>query len=153
VAPVVAAAGVTAFGCSAAALGLGLADPAAAPPLAYPALWPPLWVFWAVWLVIYPASGVAAWLIWRERRRADVRGALVAFALLNTSAALFLPISALVGGAPAVLTLMDLNGVVTVAALAWLFSRYSTTAAWWLAPYLVWMPITTALKVWLWTLN
>lgn len=145
--------GITAFGAGAAAIGFGLVGAGAADQTVYPAGWPPLWLFWTVWLVIYPASGVAAWQVWLRRHDADVRGALVAFVLMNLASALFLPISSLVGGIPAVLTLMDLNGVIAVYVIAWLFSRYARSAAWWMLPYLVWMPITTALKVWLWTLN
>ena len=37
--------------------------------------------------------------------------------------------------------------------LAWLYSRYSRAAAWWLSPYLIWMPSTAALKTLLWVLN
>lgn len=145
--------GITAFGAGAAAIGFGVVDPAIVDRTVHPALWPADWIFWAVWLVIYPASGVAAWRVWRQRRTADVRGALVAFALMNVAGALFLPISSLVGGLPAVLTLMDLNGVVAVYAIAWLFARYDRRAALWMLPYLVWMPLTSALKIWLWTLN
>lgn len=153
--PAAFALGISAFGVAAAAIAFGLdgGNPTVTTGTAYPALWPPNWVFWAVWLVIYPASGLAAWHVWRQRASADVRGALTAFALMNVSAALFLPISALVGGTPAVLTLMDLNGLIAVYALAWLFSRYSRPAALWMLPYLIWMPVTTALKFWLWALN
>lgn len=146
--------GITGLGCVAAAIGFGL--PAQSVPLTettYPSWWPPLPLFWMVWLVIYPASAVAAWLVWRQRLVSDVRGALVAFALMNVASALFLPVSTLVGELPSVMTLMDLNGVVAVSAIAWLFSRYDRTAAWWMLPYLVWMPTTTILKALLWHYN
>jgi tryptophan-rich sensory protein len=130
---------VVGLGVGSAAVSFGSGNPANGAGLTYPPVWPPDPVFWAVWLVIYPCSAVAAWLVWQRRHEADVRGALVAFALINVAAALFLPISGLVGGLPAVLTLMDLNGMLGVYVLAWLFSRYSTRAALWLLPYLIWM--------------
>ncbi|MFF5174242.1 tryptophan-rich sensory protein [Micromonospora sp. NPDC000089] len=154
-APVGFVAAVTAVGAGAAAISFAVTggNPSVDGSLAYPAWWPPDWVFAGIWLIIYPASGMAAWRLWQQRHVADVRGALTAFALMNISSALFLPIASLVGGEPSVLTLMDLNGVIAVYALAWLFSRYSRPAAAWLLPYLVWMPLTAALKIWLWTLN
>lgn len=45
------------------------------------------------------------------------------------------------------------NKASLVPEVAWLFSRYARSAAWWMLPYLLWMPITAALKIWLWTLN
>lgn len=118
-----------------------------------PPVAPPDWAFWAVWVVIYPGLGVATWLVWRRRREADVRGPLALFALMLVGNLMFLPISNLTGGEPAVLTLMDANGFVSAYVLAWLYSRYDRATAWWLAPLLLWMPITTLLKVWLWVLN
>ena len=146
---------ITGVGAGSAALtfaGQG-GNPATGAGLTYPPVWPPDSLFWAVWLVIYPCSAVAAWLVWQRRHDADVRGALTAFALMNVAGALFLPVAGLAAANPAVLTLMDLNGLVAVYALAWLFSRYSTRAAWWMLPYLVWMPVTAALKAWLWSYN
>lgn len=72
---------------------------------------------------------------------------------MNVANLLFLPVSGLVGGLPSVLTIMDLNGVVSVYVLAWLFSRYAPRAALWMLPYLIWMPLTSALKAWYWVLN
>lgn len=143
--------GVTAFGSGAAAVGLGLDGPPNSTVL--PPVWPPEWLFWAVWLVIYPASGIAAWRVWERRRVADVRGALAAFAIVNVASAMFLPVTTLTGGAPGAMTLMDLNGVVAIGILTWLFARYDRIAAYWMLPYLVWMPITSLLKIWLWSYN
>lgn len=118
-----------------------------------PPITPPDWAFWAVWILIYPTLGFATWLVWRRRRVADVRGALALFVLLLVGNFMFLPISNLTGGEPAVLTLMDANGLVYAYVLTWLYSRYDKASAWWLAPLLIWMPVTTFLKAWLWTLN
>ena len=153
--PWLTAAAITAVGVVGAGVSFGLAggNPTADGTHTLPALWPPDFVFWAVWLVIYPASGVALSLVWRRRRDADVRGAVAAFGLMNVANLLFLPVSGLVGGLPSVLTIMDLNGVVSVYVLAWLFSRYEPRAALWMLPYLIWMPLTSALKAWYWVLN
>lgn len=149
------AAGTLVAGMASAAMSFAAAGDrtAAAPAGVLPAVWPPAWVFWAVWFVIYPMWGVATWRVWRRRHAADVRGALALYALNLLGALFFLPISTLTANSPAVLALMDANGLVATYALAWLYSRYDRRALWWLVPYLAWMPLTTALKVWFWTLN
>jgi translocator protein len=126
---------------------------AANPAGVLPALWPPAWVFWAVWTVIYPCWGVATWLVWRRRHGADVRGALALYTINILGALFFLPLSNLTANNPAVLTLLDANGLIGAYALAWLYTRYDRSTLWWLLPYLVWMPLTLALKIWLWLLN
>ncbi|BDP43846.1 hypothetical protein DAETH_38150 (plasmid) [Deinococcus aetherius] len=120
---------------------------------ALPPVWPPAWVFWAVWIVIYPCWGMATYLVWRRRGEADVRGALVLYALNLLGNLFFLPLSNLTANNPAVLTLLDANGLVGIYALAWLYTRYNRVTLWWLSPFLVWMPLTTALKMWFWLLN
>jgi hypothetical protein len=32
--------------------------------------------------------------------------------------------------------------------VAWVYSRYRKAAVWWLLPWLVWMPITLGIKLW-----
>lgn len=118
-----------------------------------PFLYPPLWFFWVVWLVIYPSWGVATWLVWRKRAVADVRGALALYVITLIGNTLFLPIGNLSGGNPAILSLMDANGVFSSWITFWLYTRYSKQARWFLLPLLIWMPLTFLLKVWLWQLN
>lgn len=82
-----------------------------------------------------------------------MRGALVLYALNLLGNLFFLPLSNLTANNPAVLTLLDANGLVGIYALAWLYTRYNRVTLWWLSPFLVWMPLTTALKMWFWLLN
>ena len=158
------ATGDTLFGAVAFALGtlfigflaawVGFTFVPAVPPYRHlPFLYPPLWIFWAVWFVIYPAWGVATWLVWRKRNGADTRGVMVTYLLTLIGNTLFLPIGNLSGGNPAVLSLMDANGVISSWITLWLYTRYSKTAGWFLLPLIVWMPITFLLKIWLWQLN
>ena len=118
-----------------------------------PPVWPPPWVFWVVWLIIYPTWGVATYLVWRRRNQSDVRGALVLYGLNVLGALFFLPLSNITANNPAVLTLLDANGLIGIYALAWLYTQYEKRAVWWLLPYLIWMPLTLGLKIWLWVLN
>ena len=105
----------------------------------------PGWVFWAVWLIIYPAMGVSTFLVWRKRREADVRLplALSAVAFLQN---LSFWLSRSLGTTVAI----DAIGLVLAYFTAWVYSRTSRAAATWLLPWLVWMPITTVLKFWMW---
>ncbi|WP_425148227.1 tryptophan-rich sensory protein [Deinococcus sp.] len=149
------AGGTLLLGMLSAAISFAHAGPRSVtmPALLLPFLWPPPWVFWAVWIVIYPCLGVAAFLIWRKRQQTDVRGALLLYALTVVGTFFFLPVSNLTPNNPGVWTLMDANGVVTTYALGWLYSRYEKATLWWLLPSLIWMPLTLGLKAWLWALN
>jgi len=142
-------------GMASAGLSFAAAGPhTAARPLGIlPPVWPAEWVFWAVWLVIYPCWGYATALVLRRRRVADVRGAIAMYAYGILGAFFFLPISSLTQNNPAVLALMDMHGLVGAYLLAWLYTRYEPKTLPWLSPYLIWMPLTTALKGWLWMLN
>jgi translocator protein len=123
------------------------------PALTLPPIYPPPWVFWAVWLVIYPCWGVATSLVWEQRHTADVKAVMALYFLTLISNTLFLPIANLSGGNPAVLSLMDANGVVSSWVIAWLYTRYTRAAGLWMLPLLIWMPITLALKIWLYLVN
>ncbi|MEO0520977.1 MAG: TspO/MBR family protein [Cyanobacteria bacterium P01_A01_bin.116] len=149
---IVFALGTLLIGFAAAWIAFAVASPV--PPYRQlPLLYPPLWFFWAVWLIIYPCWGVATWLVWRKRCVSDVRGALALYIITLVGNTLFLPISNLSGGNPAILSLMDANGVLSSWITYWLYTRYSKWAGRFLLPLLFWMPLTLLLKLWLWQLN
>jgi len=149
---VVFALGTLTVGFVAAWIGFAFVPPV--PPYRYlPFLYPPPWAFWAIWLIIYPGWGLATWLVWRERYRADVRGVMALYIMTLIGNALFLPIGNLSGGNPAVLSLMDANGVIGSWFTYWLYTRYSKMAGWFLLPMVIWLPVTFLLKIWLWQLN
>jgi tryptophan-rich sensory protein len=104
----------------------------------------PAWVFIAVWMVIYPCMGIAAWQLWTQRseRAADA----------------FVPLAVLVAGFLQVhlfwftdslrsTAIADATGMLLAATTLWVFSRYSRTAARWLLPWAIWMPVTLAIKI------
>jgi tryptophan-rich sensory protein len=118
-----------------------------------PAIYPPLWMFWCVWMVLYPTMGLAAGHIWLKRKEYDVRGAIVFYLSILATNFMFLPVANISNGNPAVMTFMDINGVVTSLLLGWVFSKYSKPALYFLLPLIIWMPITAAFKIALWASN
>jgi tryptophan-rich sensory protein len=139
--------GAIGFAVALLALGLGVAflalatRPALEGVVEQPDLLFPPWVFWAVWLLIYPAQGVALWLIWRQRRAKNVSAPVILFAVAWLQNLTFWLTDSLVTTA-----FIDTVGLALAYATAWLFARYSRAAARWLLPWLIWMPITTVLK-------
>lgn len=114
--------------------------------LTQPELAPPSWVFGPVWTTLYALMGVAAFLVWRHGwRRADVRWALLVFALQLAVNVLW---------SLAFFGLQSIGGALVVIAVLWfliiytmiLFSRHSKTAAWLLAPYLLWVSFASYLN-------
>lgn len=58
---------------------------------AKPSWTPPNWVFATVWTVLYLAISVAAWLVWRERRRRRIDRAMTLYAVQLVLNALWSP--------------------------------------------------------------
>jgi tryptophan-rich sensory protein len=103
----------------------------------------PGWVFTTVWIIAYPAMGVATWLIWRKRGTADVGIPLAIFfvALVQTT-------SFWLTDSLRMTAMIDATGMVLAYTVAWVYSRYDKVAVWWLLPWLVWMPTTLGIKLW-----
>lgn len=114
---------------------------------------PPNWLFGPVWIILYLLMGIAVFLVWRKGpSHKEVRHALGRFALqlaLNTLwPIIFFGVGSL-GGAFFDIFLLWFVIVATIIA----FSRISQTAAWLLAPYLVWVSYALILNFMLWNLN
>ena len=113
---------------------------------------PPNAVFGPVWTVLYTLMSVAAWLVWRERRRAQVGPALgwyVGQLVLNSVwTPLFFALYPSVGSAAlwlafAVIVLLDVAVLVTVVQ----FWRVRRAAAVLLVPYLAWILYASSLNL------
>lgn len=118
-----------------------------------PVVYPPQWMFWVVWLILYPTMGLAAGHVWLKRTEFDIRGAMIFYASILLTNFMFLPIANVSNGNPAIMTFMDINGALMAALLGWLFSRYSKRAFYYLLPLILWMPVTTLFKILLWLAN
>ncbi len=103
----------------------------------------PAWVFTLVWVVAYPCMGVATWLVWRRRGEVDVAVPLAIFA-----AALVQTFSFWFTQSVQMTAVLDAIGVLLAYTVAWVYARYAPVAVWWLLPWLLWMPITLAIKLW-----
>jgi tryptophan-rich sensory protein len=118
-------------------------DPGAAGRIGIDVVPIPAWLFTAVWLVAYPGMGVATWLIWRLRDRVDVTVPLAIF-----GAGFLQSLSFWATNSVRMTALIDATGILLSCTVAWVYSRYARATVWWLLPWLAWMPITFAFKLW-----
>jgi tryptophan-rich sensory protein len=122
------------------------------PALAKPAWTPPGWLFGPVWTGLYVLMAVAAWLVWRERARRPVGGALalhgIQLVLNVTWSGLFFGLESPEAGLVGIAALW-----LAIAATLVAFGRARPLAAWLLAPYLAWVSYAAGLNWALWRLN
>jgi tryptophan-rich sensory protein len=120
--------------------------------LAKPAWTPPDVVFPVAWSLLFLAMGIAAWLVWKNAERGELRlpltlffgqlaiNALWSFSFFGQRA----PLLGLV-----VLAALFLAVVLTTVA----FSRVSRAAGWLFLPYLLWLGYAGALNFAIWRMN
>lgn len=113
---------------------------------------PPSWVFGPVWTLLYLMMGVSAWLVWKEGGFAQQRKPLTVFLVQLVLNAIWTPLffgTHELGIAFAEILLLWLAILATILA----FRRVSTTAAWLLVPYLLWVSFASVLNATLWWMN
>lgn len=119
---------------------------------------PPNVVFGPVWTVLYSLMSVAAWLVWRERERSDVRNPLAWYVAQLALNAIWTPVFfglyPTLGGtalwiAAGIVVALDVAIVVTIAT----FAPVRRLAAALLVPYLLWCLYASTLNVGLAVLN
>jgi benzodiazapine receptor len=122
------------------------------PSLQKPAWTPPSWIFGPVWTALYLMMALAAWLVWRGHRTANVKRALGLFVfqlILNAAwSPLFFGLQNPLAG------LLDIIPL-WAAILATLISFRKISAAAWalLVPYWLWVGYATALNFAIWWMN
>lgn len=115
-----------------------------------PELAPPNWIFGPVWITLYALMGIAAFLVWRKSRRFNTAlGIFVVQLVLNSLWSIIFFGMGELGVAFAEIILLWLAIVATIVA----FWKISCTAAWLLAPYLLWVSFAAYLNFAFWTLN
>ena len=113
---------------------------------------PPNAIFGPVWTLLYTLMSVAAWLVWRERKRVDVRPALTLYVVQLVLNALWTPI--FFAGDRYGLALVEIVALlVAVLVTIAMFAARSRTAAWLLAPYAAWVAFATVLNLGIVVLN
>ena len=133
--------------------GLAAADaPAFYAQLVRPSWAPPAGAFGPVWTVLYTLMGIAAWLVWRERRVRPVAPALALFAVqLAVNAAWSWFFFAWKSGAGAFVAIVLLLALIVATLVA--FYRVRPAAGLLLVPYLAWVCLATALSWTVWRNN
>ncbi len=108
------------------------------------AIFVPGWVFIAIWLVAYPGMGMATWLVWNKRHETNVSIPIAIFLLgyLQTLSFWF---------TTSIRMTAVLDGIVLFAAytVAFVYMQVDRRTLFWLAPWVLWMPITFTIKLWM----
>jgi tryptophan-rich sensory protein len=122
------------------------------PRLAKPAWTPDPSVIGLAWTLLYPAIGVAGWLIWRSGSSRAASVALSCWAaqmVLNAAwSGLFFGLRSPRAGVLGIALLL-----LAIAATIWTSWRVSPGAAWLFLPYLGWVCFAGTLNVAIWRLN
>ena len=120
--------------------------------LALPSWAPPAGAFGPVWTVLYTLMGIAAWLVWRERRVRPVAPALAFFAAqLAVNALWSWFFFAWRSGAGAFVAIVLLLGLIVATMVA--FYKIRRAAGLLFVPYLAWVCLATALSWTVWRSN
>ncbi len=118
-----------------------------------PSFNPPAWIFGPVWTTLFLLMGIAAFLIWKKGLdRKDARIALGIFIgqlVLNTLWSILFFGFHSPGGAFIEIIFLWLAIIATIIA----FAKISRSAAWLLAPYILWVSFAMYLNYAIWTLN
>ena len=112
---------------------------------------PPDYVFAPVWTVLYLCMGVAAFLVWQQRHPQRVFALKVFFVHLIVNALWSIVFFGLHAPGIGLLIILILWGM--IAWLIALFRTQSITAAWLMAPYLLWVTYATTLNLGIILLN
>ena len=121
--------------------------------LAKPALNPPSWLFGPVWTTLYLLMGIAAFLVWRKGwNNKGVKAALSLFGVQLILNALW---SIIFFGlhSPAWALIEIIAMWIAIVSTIAVFAKISRSAAWLLAPYILWVSFALYLNYAIWRLN
>jgi tryptophan-rich sensory protein len=120
--------------------------------LVQPAFAPPSWVFGPVWFILYTLMGIAAWMIWLQRKKKASRFALWVYLLqLVLNSVWSLLFFGLQRPDLALVEIAILLGVILATIV--LFWRIDIRAGALLIPYALWVSFATLLTTFIVVLN
>ena len=143
---------VVMFVCAIGALYSPAHDPGWWLSLKKPPGMPASWLFPPIWMVMYIAMAVAAWLVWRSAPWHRTGSAQLLWWTQLILNATWMPLffgTHRIGLAVAVIFVM----IVAIGATIGAFRIHSRMAAWLLAPYLAWVGFLAVLTMQIWKLN
>ena len=118
-----------------------------------PSFNPPSWLFAPVWTTIYLLIAIAAYLVWKNRNATSTykTTATIYFVqlLLNFSWSIIFFGMHQVFGALIIISLLWISIILNI---FW-FSKFNKTAAWLLAPYILWVSFAWLLNLNIYLLN
>jgi benzodiazapine receptor len=117
-----------------------------------PSFNPPNWLFGPAWTTLYALMGVSLYLVWKERKKADIKVALAFFItqlILNAIwSILFFGLHSPILGLACIILLW-----LSIAATIFFFYKISKNAAYFLIPYILWVSFASILNASVWMLN
>lgn len=117
-----------------------------------PAWNPPNWIFGPVWTILYVLMGIAAYLVWEQKKDSSRRAALVVYAVQLFLNALW-SIIFFTFKQPAIAFGEIIIMWIAIVATIILFWRIKPLAGILLLPYIAWVTFATALNFAVWQLN
>lgn len=117
-----------------------------------PSFQPPNWLFGPVWTLLYTLMAISFYLIWKQPPSELRRKAIAIFVIqfvLNFCWSIIFFNRHQVGWALVEIGVMWICILLTILR----FSKLSSTAAWLLVPYILWVSFATLLNAAIWKLN
>lgn len=117
-----------------------------------PAWNPPNWLFGPVWITLYTLMGIAAYLVWRQKKNKETKKGLNLYIIQLVLNALW---SILFFGFQqpgiALIEIFMLLGFIVATTCS--FFKINTAAGWLMIPYITWVSFAAILNGTIWWLN
>lgn len=113
---------------------------------------PPNWIFGPVWTLLYTFMGIAAFLVWRERKKPGAKQVLILYGIhlvLNTVWSILF--FGLHNPGVALMEIIVLAAMILVLLIR--FASYNKAASILMVPYLAWVCFASVLNAGIWLLN
>jgi translocator protein len=118
-----------------------------------PSFNPPNWVFAPVWTVLYFMMGIALYLIWKSESDKILKQTAIVLFVVQLLFNFFWSIIFFYAKQPgwAFIEIISLWAFIFLTIV--FFNKISSTAAWLLIPYILWVSFASVLNFYIWKLN